>query len=136
MLANPLKGEVKVEALGRTFTFVLTFGAQKAITAHCGYKRFRDVLADMDELDDAQLAFMFGAGFQRYHPELTDADVEVIIDQLGVNRMVEIIAEGVRLAYDAPPLDAPQPGPQRARRSASTKTTSTPASSSGSASGT
>lgn len=135
MLANPLKGEVKVEAQGRTFTFVLTFGAQKAIAAHCGQKRFRDVLADMDELGDAEMAFMFWAGFQRYHPELEEADSEKIIDEIGFSRMVEILGQAVRLAYDAPVGVAPT-GPQRARRSASTKTTSTPASSSGSASAT
>lgn len=134
MLANPLKGEVKVAALGRDLTFVLTFAAQKVVAAHFG-RRFRDVLAEMDDLDDAQLGYMFWAGFQHHHPDLIEADTDLIVSEIGVPRMIDILAEGVRLAYDAPPLEGVSAGgPRRARRSVLTSTTSAAASSSGSAS--
>lgn len=132
MLANPIKGEVAVTTATDTFTLVYSWTTQRAIGRRFG-KPCREVLDDVDEMADDDVAFIWWAGFQHHHPNLTETETDAIVNELGAKAMYTLMGDAFRLAFDAGPAAAVD-APADPRKGRGRDGTSTPASTSGSAS--
>lgn len=105
MLPNPVKGEVEVGVAGATYVLCYSWPAQKAVGRKFG-KRFRDVMLELEDLDDEALSFLFWSGFQHHHSgEVSEADADGFISELGFTRAMELVSESLKLAYDIPADD-------------------------------
>ena len=97
-IANPVLGETELPTTNRTYLLCYSWPAQKAVSARFG-KRFRDVLAEVEELDDAELEFMFTAALQHHQPELTPDQVDSLISEVGLLRVMELVVDCALGAY-------------------------------------
>lgn len=127
MLPNPIKGEVAVVTSARTFTLVYSWPSQRAIGRKFG-KPFRELVQDLDEMLDDDVAYFWWAGFQHHHPDLTEAETDAIVSEIGAKGMYDAIGAAVKLAYDAGEAAATPADPPKGRGRGGTKT---PASASG-----
>ena len=101
-MGNPLKGELDFEAGGKRYVFVLGTYALAALQRRSGMstmKFFNRATSDWG-MDD--VLGVFHCGLMRNHPSLTEAEVSDIIDELGQQRVSEIISEGIKLVFPSP----------------------------------
>ncbi len=115
MLTNIVKGQVAVQTAAGPLTFALTFAAQKACEVRFG-RRFLDMAEDLDSVMQADIGFIFWAGLRHFQPDLTEADTDAIVDEIGVLAMYQVIGEGIRAAFDAGPAAQPGAVPARPRK--------------------
>ena len=78
-MANPLQGETK---LG-DFTLAFTFGAFIALEERVGKKVPQLLQMMQDGLGFADIRDFAWAGLLKHHPELTDAEISAILDDVG-----------------------------------------------------
>lgn len=115
MLANPIKGQVALSSATADLIYVLSFPAQKAVEARFD-RRFLDIAEDLDELKLTDIGYIFWAGLQHFQPQMTEADTDALVTEIGVLTMYRVIGEAVRLAFDIEGSDAPAIPPRKARR--------------------
>ena len=97
-MGNMHKGEVTFEASGKTFTFKLGTFAQAAIEAKTKQSIFKFFNRGEDNWGVADLLIVFHAGLLREH-HLTEDEAGDLIDELGMGRVGEIIAEALKSAF-------------------------------------
>lgn len=81
MAANPLKGESSLIAAGRTWVLKLPFSAARALKAEHGLDLLSNGsdIAQIDKFDAVVLAML-----RAVQPDVTAADVDAILDDVGV----------------------------------------------------
>ena len=81
MMANALKGENAVKALGKTWKLSLPFRVAKALKRENGI----DLMSGTADLSDLE-AFeaVFGAMIRANHPDVSDTEIEDIITEIGM----------------------------------------------------
>lgn len=110
------EGLVSFEAAGEKYTAVFGFRAMKAAEAHYGLPFFQAIQKVMPQVspedagDRAKIAAaaagvnftdigtLFGFALLKHHPALTDADIEDLIDEIGLSRTSEIIGKALASA--------------------------------------
>jgi Phage tail tube protein, GTA-gp10 len=97
-MANPIKGEVPLEAGGKRYTFVLGTYALAALERRMKmpwpklFKRAADGDWGIDEI----LATVH-AGLLRHHRQITEEQVADLIDELGIERINDVLSEAIKL---------------------------------------
>jgi hypothetical protein len=97
-MANPIKGEVPLEIGGKRYTFVLGTYALANLERRLGmpwpkiFKRAGD-----GEWGIAEVLAVVHAGLLRHSPQLTEPQVADLIDEVGLERINEMIGEGLKL---------------------------------------
>jgi Phage tail tube protein, GTA-gp10 len=97
-MSNPIKGEVPFEVGGKRYTFVLGTYALAALERRMKmpwpriFKRATDGEWGIDDV----LAVVH-CGLLRHHRQLTEEQTADLIDQAGLERVNEMIAEAVKL---------------------------------------
>lgn len=97
-MGNEHKGEVTFEANGKTFTFKLGTFAQAAIEARTKQSIFKFFNRGEDTWAVSDMLILFHAGLLRAH-HLTEDEAGDLIDELGMARVGDIIAEALKLAF-------------------------------------
>lgn len=138
MSAHP-DGLVMFEAAGEKFTAVLGFKAMKAIETHYGDENgpkpfFIAIQAAMPDMrpEDAgdknkigaaaekirmtDIGALFGFTLLKYHPRLTEEDVENLIDEIGLEKASEIIGQALTSALVKEGDDSSSAHPRRPKR--------------------
>lgn len=85
-MTNPLKGESPLKACGKVWTLKLPFGVAKGLKVEHGI----DLLsggADMGQIDKFDV--VLGAMLKTAHPEVAEADVFAILDDVGISPVIE-----------------------------------------------
>jgi hypothetical protein len=97
MQANPQKGEVGFEVGGKSYVFKLGTYAQAILERRVKmpWPKFFSRPEDQWGVDDTLTVFW--AGLSRRH-DLTTEDVADLIDELGADRVREVLAEAFKLA--------------------------------------
>lgn len=101
-MSNPLQGEVSFEFDGKRHIFVLGTYALAALQRRTGIptaKFFNRPPIDWGMDDVLSLVL---CGLLRHNKTITEEEVSDIIDQLGNERINEIISEGIRIAFPDP----------------------------------
>jgi hypothetical protein len=97
-MANPVKGELPLEVGGKRYTFVLGTYALAAVERRMKmpwtklFKRAADGDWGMNEI----LAITH-AGLLRHHRDMTEEQAADLIDAAGVERIVDLIGEAMKL---------------------------------------
>lgn len=115
-MAGDPEGLVTFEAAGEKFTAVFGFKAMKAVEAHYDLPFFRAIQKAMPSISaedagnkaklaeaSADLSFsdvgtLFQFSLLKHHPRLTDEQIEDIIDDIGLGRAADIIADALSAA--------------------------------------
>ncbi len=119
MSADP-EGLVTFEAAGKKFTAVFGFKAMKAVECHFGDDQpkpfFQAIASIMPQLapedmgDKAKIAAasanirfsdigtLLQFALLKFHPDLTEDDVENLIDEIGIGQMSQIIGDALTAA--------------------------------------
>lgn len=87
-MANDLKGENAIKALGKTWTLSLPFRVAKALKKDHGLDLMSGGV-DMADLDTFEV--LFAAMIRVHHPEIAESEIEDIITALGVKPAVEAL---------------------------------------------
>ena len=98
-MANDIRGEVSFAALGQTWTMKLGNGAVRHIENETG-KPFAQVGAELSDETKASITLLtqvFCAALQRHHPGVTVEDCDDIIDEIGHQKVGELLGEAVQL---------------------------------------
>ena len=91
-MTNVTKGEVTFEVRGKTFTFKLGTNAQAMIEAKVG-KTMQKFIADKGgDIGATDIRMIIHAGLFRHH-QLTEEEVGDLIDEVGADRIAEIMVE-------------------------------------------
>jgi hypothetical protein len=111
-----VKGEVRFEAAGKVFTAVFGFTAMAAMEAHfdepfgTAIRRVfpaatPEISADPEKLAAlgasirvTDLGTMFGFSLMKHHGGLTEKAIDDLIDDLGLARATQIVAESLHAA--------------------------------------
>ena len=134
-MANDPEGLVTFEAGGAKYTAVFGFKAMKATEVHYDKPFFRAIqtampsVAPEDAGDKAKVAeaaadirlsdvgTLFQFALLKHHPELTDADVEELIDDIGLEKASEIIGDALASALvKEDDAGSPVNPPQKSRK--------------------
>ena len=97
-MANPVKGEVPLEVGGKSYTFVLGTYALAALERRMKmpwpklFKKAADGEWGINEI----LATVH-AGLLRHHRDLTEEHVADLIDQVGIERINDMLGEAIKL---------------------------------------
>jgi hypothetical protein len=97
-MANPIKGEVALEVDGRRYMFMLGTYALAALERRLGMpwpKIFKR--ASEGEWGVAEVLAVVHAGLLRHNPQITEVQVADLIDAAGLDRINEMIGEGLKL---------------------------------------
>lgn len=81
MAANPLKGESALKAAGRTWVLKLPFSEARALKADHGLDLLQNG-ADIGQVDKFGVVVL--AMLRSAQPDVTEADVDAILDEVGV----------------------------------------------------
>jgi hypothetical protein len=97
-MANPFKGEVKFDALGKTYIYKFGTYAMAVLERKAGMstKKFFDSRGEDWGANDIVLVFF--AALSQHQPKVTEIEVGDIIDDIGLDRAGDIVREGVGLA--------------------------------------
>jgi Phage tail tube protein, GTA-gp10 len=97
-MANPVKGEVPLEAGGTRYTFVLGTYALAALERRMRtpWTRIFKRAADGEWGIDDVLAIVH-CGLLRHHRQMTEEQAADLIDQVGLDGINKLIGEAVRL---------------------------------------
>src|SRR5262245_53255773 len=98
-MANPLKGEVSFEANGRRYIFVLGTYGLAALQRRSGMSTAAFFNRQKTEFGMDDILAIVWCGLQRHHKSITEEEASDVIDQLGQERIGEIISEGISLAF-------------------------------------
>lgn len=138
-MADHPDGLVEFEAAGEKYTAVFGFKAMKAVEAHFGndnepmpfFEAIASVmptLAPEDMGDKAKLAAasakiklthvgsLMRFALLKHHPDLTEDDVDELVDEIGVGGMSEIIAKALSAALVKEGDAGSSKNPPKARR--------------------
>ena len=135
-MANDPEGLVTFEAGGKKYTAVFGFKAMKATEVHYDLPFFRAIQSAMpsvapeDAGDKAKIAeaaadirfsdvgSLFQFALLKHHPELTEAEVEDVIDEIGLEKASEVIGEalGAALTREGDDGSTANPPPKSRRR--------------------
>ena len=115
-MADDPEGLVRFEAAGKMFTAVFGFRAMKAVEAHYDLPFFKALQRAMpslrpeDAADPVKIAEagasvsmtavgkLFECALLKHHPDLTEADIEDMVDELGLERVGAILGDSVSAA--------------------------------------
>lgn len=132
-MADHPDGLVTFEAAGKKFTAVFGFKAMKAVEVYYDKPFFRAIQSAMPSIspedagDKAKIAeasadikfsdvgALFGFALLRHHPELTEQDVEDLIDEIGLETAGEVIGNALSAAMTKEGDDGSSPHPPKAR---------------------
>lgn len=138
MSADP-EGVVTFEAAGKKFSAVFGFKAMKAVECHFGDddspKPFFQAIAGImpqlapeDMNDKAKIAAasanirfsdigtLLQFALLKHHPDLTESDVEDIVDEIGLGEMSKVIGEALTAALVKEGDVGADPNPPKGRR--------------------
>lgn len=135
MVHDP-EGAVTFEAAGEKYTAVFGFKAMKAVEAHYEQPFMRAIQSAMpnvrpeDAGDKAKIAEasadirltdvgkLFQFALLKHHPDLTESEVDDLIDEIGLERTGEIIGASLSAALVNEEGDASSPAnPPKSRKS-------------------
>lgn len=112
-MANPQKGEVGFEVGGKSYILKLGTYAQAALERRVKMPFQKFITRGNDEFGvDDTLALVWAGLFRQHH--LTEEQVADIIDDLGDERLTEILAEAVRVALGVQEDKGSRPPPAEA----------------------
>lgn len=137
MSADP-EGIVTFEAAGKKFSAVFGFKAMKAVECHFGTEDepkpfFQAIAGIMPQLapedmgDKAKIAAasanirfsdigtLLQFALLKHHPDLTEAEIEDIVDEIGLGKMSEIIGNALTAAL-VKEGDGSKPNPPKSRK--------------------
>lgn len=114
-MGNLQKGEVTFEASGKTFTFKLGTFAQAAIEAKTKQSIFKFFARGEEAWNITDMLILFHAGLLREH-KLTEDEAADLIDELGMARAGEIIAEALNIAFAGIGIDPGRANPTAPRK--------------------
>ncbi|WP_430261918.1 hypothetical protein [Neorhizobium sp. DAR64862/K0K3] len=100
-MANKERGEVGFEAAGKPWTMKIGTGAMCEIEAETG-KSISEVGQALNSEKTASLTLMravFWGALQQHHDAVTIRACNDLIDELGVQRVGELIGEAFQLAF-------------------------------------
>jgi hypothetical protein len=100
-MANKERGEVSFEAAGKTWTMKIGTGAMCEIEAETG-KSIAEVGQALGSEKTASLTLMravFWGALQHRHEGTTVRECNDLIDEIGVQRVGELIGEAFQLAF-------------------------------------
>jgi hypothetical protein len=135
-MADHPDGLVSFEAAGVKYTAVFGFKAMKAVEAHYDKPFFRAIQSAMPSIspEDAgnkakiaeasadikfsDIGFLFGFALLRHHPQLTEQDIEDLIDEIGLEKASEVIGNALTSALVKEGDEDSSTHPQKARRAA------------------
>lgn len=126
------EGTETFESQGKKFTAVFGFRAMKQVEKHFDLPFLQaimrvmpavtlDTLEDQDKLRAAassvrftDLGVLFGAALVKHHPGLTEDEIDELIDDIGLERVSEIIGNTVASSVtqggdDSSPTNPPKP---------------------------
>lgn len=136
-MADP-EGPVTFEAGGEKYTAVFGFRAMKAVETHYELPFMRAIQQAMpnvspeDATDKAKLAAasadirlsdvgkLFEFSLLKHHPDLTEAQADDLIDEIGLERVSEIISEALTAALVKEGGDDAPSHPRKGSRSGKT----------------
>ncbi len=104
-MANQERGEVSFEADGKTWTMKIGTGAMCEIEAETG-KSISEVGQALENPKTASLTLMravFWGSLQHRHDQLTIRECNELIDDVGVQRVGELIGQAFQLAFPKKP---------------------------------
>lgn len=101
MAANPQKGEIEFVIGGKTYTFLLgTFGLARLERA-CGGKPWPKIFADAngEGWGVHMMLACFHAGLMLHHPELSERDASILLDELGMAEFMKRLGDTWTLQF-------------------------------------
>lgn len=134
-MARHPDGLVTFKSGGEKYTAVFGFKAMKAIEAHYSLPFFKAIqqtmpqLAPEDMADKAKVAAasaeilftdigkLFEFALLKHHPDLAEDEIDSLVDELGLERVSEIISESLAAALVKEGDDDAPENPRRGSRS-------------------
>jgi hypothetical protein len=134
-MADHPDGLVTFEAAGKKFTAVFGFKAMKAVEAHFDKPFFRAIQSAMPDLkpEDAgdkkkiaeasagikfsDIGTLFGFALLKHHPDLTETDIEDMIDDIGLETASEVLGQALTAALVKEGDAGSSANPPKGRRS-------------------
>lgn len=98
-MANPHKGEVSFEAGGKRYVFKIGTYAQAILERRVKTTWPKFISRPQEEWGVDDTLAMFWAGLHRQH-KLSEEQVADLIDEIGIDKLGEIMAEAVRLSTE------------------------------------
>jgi hypothetical protein len=136
MAADP-EGVVAFEAAGEKFSAVFGFKAMKAVECHFGddqpkpfFQAIAGILPQLDPKDmgdkakvaaaSANISFthigtLLQFALLKHHPDLTEAEIEDLVDEIGLGKMSVIIGDALTAAL-VKEGDAGEANPRKSRK--------------------
>lgn len=105
-MANPLKGEVSLEANGKAYTFVLGTYALAALQRRSGISTAKFFGRPPIDWGMDDVLGLVHCGLMRHHKDITEEEVADLIDAVGNEKINKIIGEGIKLAFPDAHLQA------------------------------
>lgn len=99
MTANKIKGDFEIVAGDTTYTARFGMNALAKIEEEFG-KSVESVFADIEKQKSIRATrTLIRCAIQTHHPEVTDEDVGNIMDAVGLDKLSDLMAEGVKAAF-------------------------------------
>lgn len=133
-MAGDPEGLVRFEAGGKKYTAIFGFKAMKAVEVHYDKPFFRAIQAAMPQLDakdlgdkakiaeaSADIRFsdigkLFECALLRHHPDLSEEQIEDLIDEIGLERASSVIGDALTAALAKEGGGDGKEGPPRSRK--------------------
>lgn len=109
-MANQQKGEVSFQAAGKSYIFKFGTSAQAALEDQVKMPWPKFFSRNSEAFGISDLLNVFYAGLYRQH-HLTIDEVADLIDELGQDKVGEIVAEGLKLVFGEVAKDSKGPLP-------------------------
>jgi hypothetical protein len=104
-MANPERGEVDLEVRGKRYRMALGMGGLRAIQRAVSTPAHRvtliDVVTGASTGDIEYLCVLIWGALQRHHPELTQADVDQMLDDLGGLQALQFVLAKINEMMEA-----------------------------------
>lgn len=94
-MANGLKGELPIDALGVRWTFLLDFNALCTMESELGIEMGQEVTG----MGLGTIRSVFRIALSTNHDDVDDIKAGQIINDIGIHRAAELLAEGMKLAF-------------------------------------
>lgn len=132
-MADDPEGLVRFEAAGKKFTAVFGIRAMKATEAHYDLPFFRAIASAVPRIAPGEanrkkiaeavldmrftdLCKLFEFGLLRFHRELTEDQIDDIVDEIGVEKVSEIVGQGIAAAMGKEGDESSDGNPPKRRR--------------------
>ncbi|MHB0784435.1 hypothetical protein [Bradyrhizobium sp. 5.13L] len=119
-MANPQKGEVSFEALGKTFTMRLGTNARALVEGKTGVSWTSLMKRPEAEWRERDAIIIMWAGLHQYH-KLTEEEVGDLLDEVGPVEVSRLLLKAFGIA-NPPEVANGAAGPRRRRRRSGTGT--------------